>query len=70
MELTKCDKYYDAILERWPELTYKQVDKIVKHGLSTLYLHNLYGGDVLLKNQKFVMYFGKLFKSNKVFYKY
>ena len=70
MELATCDKYYDAVLERWPELTYKQLDKIVKHGLSTLYLCNLYGGDVLLKNKKYVMYFGKLFKTDKIFYKY
>ena len=70
MKITTCDKYYDAILERWPELTYKQVDKIVKHGLSTLYLYNLYGGDVLLKHPKYTMYFGKLFKNNNVFYKY
>lgn len=70
MKLATCDKYYDKILERWPELTYKQVDKIIKHGLSSLYLYNLYGGDVLIKNNKFVMYFGKLFKSGKIFYKY
>lgn len=70
MELATCNKYYDKIIERWPELTYKQVDKIIKHGLSSLYLYNLYGGDVLLKHSKYTMYFGKLFNSNKVFYKY
>lgn len=70
MELATCNKYYDKIIEKWPELTYKQVDKIIKHGLSSLYLYNLYGGDVLLKHSKYTMYFGKLFNSNKVFYKY
>ena len=70
MELTTCDKYYDKILEKFPELTYRQVDKIVKHGLSSLYLYNLYGGDVLLKHPKYTMYFGKLFKSNNIFHKY
>lgn len=70
MKLTTCDKYYDKIIERWPELTYKQVDKIIKHGLSSLYLYNLYGGDVLLKSPDYTMYFGKLFKEGGIFYKY
>lgn len=70
MELATCSKYYDMVLDRWPELTEKQVDKIVKHGLMKLYLYNLYGGDVLLRNNNFTMYFGKLFKNNIVFYKY
>jgi len=70
MKLTTCDKYYDIVIERWPELTHKQVDKIVKKGLMSLYMYNLYGGDVLVRNNNFTMYFGKLFKSNLVFYKY
>lgn len=70
MELATCDKYYDKVLERFPELTYKQLDKIIKHGLMSLYLYNLYGGDVLLKHPKFTMYFGKLFNDCKVFYNY
>ena len=70
MELATCDKYYDKIKERWPELTNKQIEKIVKRGLFSLYMYNLYGGDVLLKNPKYTMYFGKLFKSDLIFYKY
>ena len=70
MELATCDKYYDKIKEKWPELSTKQIDKIIKHGLSSLYLYNLYGGDVLLKHPKLTMYFGKLFKSEFIFYDY
>lgn len=70
MNLVTCDKYYDKIIERWPELTYKQVDKIIKRGLNSLYLYNLYGGDVLLKSPLYVMYFGKLFKNGGVFHNY
>lgn len=70
MKLVTCDKYYDNVLKNFPKLTKKQIDKIVKHGLSSLYLLNLYGGDVLLKNPKYTMYFGKLFKSDFTFYKY
>jgi hypothetical protein len=70
MNLVTCDKYYDKVLERFPELSKKQLDKIIKHGLSSLYLYNLYGGDVLLRNSNYTMYFGKLFRSNLVFYHY
>lgn len=70
MELATCDKYYDKIKEKWPDLTKKQIDKIIKHGLLSLYMYNLYGGDVLLKHSKFTMYFGKLFRDNLIFYKY
>lgn len=70
MELVTCEKYYKNVLEKFPELSEKQLDKIVKHGLSTLYLYNLYGGDVLLKNPKYTMYFGRLFKDNIIFAKY
>lgn len=70
MELATCDKYYDKVLERFPLLTKKQVEKIIKHGLCSVYLLNLYGGDVLLRHPKYVMYFGKLFNDNLVFTKY
>ena len=70
MELATCDKYYDKVLEKFPELSKKQVDRIIKHGLSSLYLYNLYGGDVLLKHPKYVMYFGKLFNDGLLFTKY
>lgn len=70
MELVTCEKYYDKIKEKWPDLTNKQIDKIVKRGLTSLYLYNLYGGDVLFKHKKFTMYFGKLFYDNLIFYKY
>lgn len=70
MELVTCDKYYDKVLEKYPHLTRKQLDKIIKHGTSMLYLYNLYGGDVLLQNHNFTMYFGRLFRDNIAFYKY
>lgn len=70
MELATCEKYYDKVLERFPELSKKQVDKIIKRGLRSLYMYNLYGADVLLKHPKYVMYFGKLFNDGLVFTKY
>ena len=70
MELTHIEKYYEKIQEKYPDLTIKQIDKIVKYGMRSFYLHNLYGGDVLLKSPYFTLYNGKVFSSNLVFYKY
>lgn len=70
MELVTCDKYYDKIKERFPELSYKVIDKIVKRGLRSYYMLNLYGGDVIFQNHNYTMYTGKLFKDDLVFYKY
>jgi len=71
MELARCDKYYDKVLEKFPGISRKQLDKIIKHGCCSLYLYNLYGGDVLLKIPgKYIMYFGKLFNDSLLFTKY
>lgn len=70
MELATCDKYYDKLSEKFPELSRKQIDKIIKHGLMVLYMLNLYGGDVLLKNPDYTMYFGKLFNNKIMMGKY
>lgn len=70
MEIVGVEKYYDKIQERFPGLTKKQIDRILKFGLRSYYNHNLYGGDVLNKSPQFTMYTGKLFCDNLVFYKY
>ena len=70
MEIVGVEKYYDKIKERFPELTKKQIERIVKFGLRSYYNHNLYGGDVLNKSRYFTMYTGKLFSDNLLFYQY
>ena len=70
MEIVNVEKYYDKIQERFPDLSKKQIDKIVKFGLRSYYNHNLYGGDVLNKSKYFTMYTGKLFGDNMLFYQY
>ena len=70
MEITSVEKYYDKIKEKFPGLTTKQIDRIVKFGLRSYYKHNLYGGDVLNKSPYFTMYTGKLFGDNILFYQY
>ena len=70
MEIVNVEKYYDKIQEKFPGLTKKQIDRIVKFGMRSYYNHNLYGGDVLNKSPYFTMYTGKLFGNNVLFYQY
>lgn len=70
MEIINPEKYYKQVQERFPELSIKQIDKIVKYGLRSFLGHNVIGGDVLLKSNYFVAYCGKLFMSENVYKKY
>ena len=70
MEITNVEKYYAKIKEKFPGLSTKQIDRIVKFGFRSYYTHNLYGGDVLNKSPYFTMYTGKLFGNNILFYQY
>lgn len=70
MKLKHIEDYYDKIREKFPELSIKDLDKILKYGFRSYYIHNLYGGDVLNKSPYFTMYCGRFFDSNLAFYKY
>lgn len=70
MEIKHVEDYYDKIQERFPDLERKEMEKILKHGLRSFYMTNLYGADVLFKNPKYTMYVGEMFKDVKKFFKY
>ena len=70
MELKQIQDYYDQVKEQFPDLEMWEIDKILKHGMRSFYMVNVYGADVLLKHKNFTMYFGKLFRNNLIFYKY
>lgn len=70
MEVKSVENYYNEIQKKFPDLSKKQIEKIIKFGLRSYYNHNLYGGDILNKSPYFTMYTGKLFGNNLLFYKY
>lgn len=70
MEITYPEKYYEKVKEKFPDLTYKEIDTIVKFGLRSLFINCGYGGDILLKSPYFTMYIGKFFKDKLLFFKY
>lgn len=70
MQVAYPEKYYEKVKERFPDLTYREIDTIVKFGLRSLFINCGYGGDILLHSPKFTMYIGKLYKDIKWQLKY
>lgn len=70
MDIIYAEKYYKQIQERYPYLSEKQIDKIVKYGLRSFFAHNRFGGDVLLKSNYYTSYIGKLYNKMDIFAKY
>lgn len=60
MEVKHIEDYYDQIQERFPDLPSKDLKRILKYGWRSLYLHNSYGGDVLLQSNNIWCYIGFL----------
>lgn len=67
MEIVHAEKYYKQIQERYPYLSEKQIDKIVKYGLRSFFAHNKFGADILLKSHYYTAYVGKLFNQVQLF---
>lgn len=67
MDIVYAEKYYKQVKERFPILSEKQIDKIIKYGLRSFFAHNKFGGDVLLKSNYYTGYVGRLFKNMKFF---
>lgn len=61
MEIKYIEDYYDKVKEKYPELTEKQISRILTYGFQSFYLHTLYGGDILSKSPYLTVYCGKCF---------
>ena len=61
---SKYDKtindYYDKVQELFPDIDLHDIKIILKYAWKSLYLHNSYGGDVVIKDQTFWSYIGTL----------
>lgn len=61
MEIKYIEDYYDKVKEKYPELTEKQISRILTYGFQSYYLHTLYGGDILSMSPYLTVYCGKAF---------
>ena len=67
---TKLTDYIDKIYALFPDISKSDVKRILIYGWKSLYLHNSYGGDVLIQANKTWFYIGKIYKNSLKHYWY
>lgn len=74
MIIKTVNDYYEAVHEKFPDVPMKDIERILKFGWKSVYLHNYYGGDTLIKDDninKYLFYIGRLtFDSLKHYFYY
>ena len=60
MQIKTINDYYEDVRKLWPRLPEKDIRRILNFGFKSLYLHNSYGGDTLIKDGDFLCYIGYL----------
>lgn len=66
----KVQDYYEKMFELYPEVAKSDIKRILQYGWKSYYLHNSFGGDVLISRNKFWMYTGMLMKDSLEFFAY
>jgi hypothetical protein len=64
MEIKTIKDYYEELYKKFPEVDKKDIQRILNFGWKSLYLHNSYGGDVLIRDNNFWSYIGILTKDS------
>lgn len=63
MEIKRIQDYYDEVHKRFPDLPREDLERILQFGWKSFYLHNSYGGDVLMHDKNVWCYSGFLTKN-------
>lgn len=70
MKVTKINDYYEKLYEKFPDVPKSDIQRIVKFGWRSIFLHNSYGGDVFLKDNDLWFYIGQLSNNSIKHFKY
>lgn len=62
--------YYEDMYELFPEVPKEDIQKILNYYWKALYLHNSYGGDVLIQNKNLWCFIGTLRNNSLQHFKY
>ena len=62
--------YYEAICQEYPTIPKSDIKRILLYGWKSLYLHNSYGGDVLINRLGFWFYTGRLMNDSIKWFEY
>lgn len=57
----EIDDYLDTLEEKYPHITRDELKKVLEYGFYTFYMLNKKGGDIQIRNPKYVSYCGKMF---------
>ena len=60
MQIKTINDYIESIHEKFPEVQIQDIKRICTFGFKSLYLHNSYGGDTLIKDNDLWCYIGNL----------
>ena len=74
MAIKNINDYIDEVQQKFPQVSKADIKRILSYGWKSIYLHNMYGGDTLIKDDsinKYLFYIGRLtYDSIKHFYYY
>lgn len=70
MEIKTIDDYVERLKEKYPLISEKDIRRIIKFGWRSIYLSNIFGGDVCLKDNNVWMYIGYLRRDPLQHFKY
>lgn len=62
--------YYERMFELYPTIPKSDIKRILQYGWKSFYLHNSYGGDVLISRQGFWTYCGNLMNNSIKWFEY
>lgn len=74
IQIKSIDDYVDAVQAKFPLVSRADIKRVLSYGWKSIYLHNMYGGDTLIKDDminKFLFRIGRLtYNSLKHFHYY
>lgn len=70
MEIKTINDYYDSVQQKFPQVDIKDIQRILKFGWKSIYLHNSYGGDVSVRDNDLWCYMGYLKRNSLKYFDY
>lgn len=70
MRQKTINDYYEQMFAEFPLIPKRDIKRILQYGYKSFYLHNSYGGDVILSRNTFWLYSGRLMKDSLKWFEY
>lgn len=68
MKITYVNDYVESVQKKFPGIKKSDIKRILNYMFKQIYLSNVYGGDVCLRNNDLWMYIGRLTKNSLYHY--